>query len=219
MARSGARTISCEPFEIEAYARGARLVAGIDEAGRGCLAGPVAVGLAVFPPAFFSAALPGELTGLTDSKLLSPAQRDRYFECLGRFTLFQTAVQVSNKFIDRDGIVPAIKRAMLLALGRALRAGVRPDHVLVDGNYKLPEIAAEYPGTGTASIVKGDSRVFSIAAASILAKVRRDRRMPAYDRYWPGYDLARHKGYGTESHRAALRERGPAPFHRKSYSW
>lgn len=208
-----------EPFELRAFAAGSRLVAGIDEAGRGCLAGPVCVGIAVFSADFFKTEPPAELAGLTDSKLLSPAARDRFFEILPRYTLFQSAVLISSKRIDADGIMPAIRLAIRSAVARKRRAGLLADLLLVDGNYKLPEIARDFPGTTYESVVKGDSRVFSIAAASIVAKVTRDRRMPRYDRLWPGYDLAAHKGYGTQKHRRAIAELGPAPLHRRSYRW
>lgn len=211
--------ITYEPFEARALNAGAGLVAGVDEAGRGCLAGPVSVGLAIFPAAFFQAPLPAELRGLTDSKLLAPERRDEYFACLRNFTLFQTTVLISNKRIDSEGIMPAIRLAISSSVARAKRAGFAPDHLLVDGNYKLPEIERDYPGTRYESVVKGDSRVFSIAAASILAKVTRDRRMARYDRLWPGYGLSGHKGYGTQKHRAAISDLGPAPFHRRSYKW
>jgi len=208
-----------EPFEVRALNAGAGLVAGIDEAGRGCLAGPVSVGLTIFPVAFFDTPVPEALRGLTDSKLLSPAVRDSYFEALPDFTLFQTTVLISNKRIDADGIMPAIRLAILSTVARARRAGFAPDHLLVDGNYKLPQIEKEFPGTRYESITKGDSRVFSIAAASILAKVTRDRRMTRYDRLWPGYGLTAHKGYGTQKHRDAISHLGPAPLHRRSYKW
>ena len=211
--------IQYEPFEADALASGARLVAGIDEAGRGCLAGPVAVGLAIFPFDFFSRPVPEPLRGLTDSKLLSPERRDAYLAALPDFTLYQTTVLISSKRIDSEGIMPAIRLAISSCVKRAHDAGVPPDLLLIDGNYKLPQIARDFPGTRYESIVKGDSRVFSIAAASILAKVIRDRRMQRYDALWPGYGLAGHKGYGTQKHRDAIRERGPAPLHRRSYKW
>lgn len=211
------------------------LVAGLDEAGRGALAGPVSVGLAVFEPALFAcdsgrnrealAAL-HDLEHLDDSKKLSPRRRESLLPFVRRHALYASCVMVSARQVDELGINPAIEKAMILLVRRLFRSAARsrsehrslPLHLVLDGNYRFASLEAE-PGIARCqSIVRGDSRVFSIAAASILAKVLRDARMPRYDRLFPGYGFAKHKGYGTEDHRRCMARLGLSPIHRKSYS-
>ncbi len=195
------------------------LVAGVDEAGRGPLAGPVSVGIAVFAPEFFDAPVPADLAALDDSKNLKPAVREQLYDAVRRHALFSAVVHVSSRMIDRLRINPAIEFAIRRVLLRSFAATVLPDVVLVDGNYKLASVRGAFPRLRFESVVKGDSRVFSIAAASILAKVTRDRRMLRYDRLFPGYGLADHKGYGTKRHRERIAGVGPSPIHRRSYRW
>lgn len=208
------------------------LVAGLDEAGRGALAGPVSVGLAVFEPALFAPepGAPGravleDLALLDDSKKLSPRRREALLPLVKRHAHFASCAMVSARQIDEMGINPAIEKAMILLVRRFHRALDRsggalrplPISLLLDGNYRFPALAAEPGVKRCESIVRGDSRVFSIAAASILAKVLRDARMSRYDRLFPGYGLASHKGYGTEAHRRSMARLGLSPIHRKSY--
>lgn len=201
-------------------------IAGIDEAGRGPLAGPVSVGIAVFSPEIFSpqfyaGAGPDRerFSGLDDSKKVKPDLRDTLFDNVREHARFAAAVHISSKLVDGMRISGALEFAMLRAVARADQAGHRPRVLLIDGNYKLPELQKRYPDIRIECVVKGDSRVFSIAAASILAKVSRDRRMSRYEKLFPGYELEKHKGYGTAVHRARIRELGPCPIHRRSYSW
>ncbi len=189
--------------EREAWAAGSRCVAGIDEAGRGPLAGPVVAACVVLP-------LGVRLAGLNDSKQLTPRQREDLFEVILTLARGYGLGIVSAPEIDRLNILRATHLAMRLALG-ALPPGLRPDLVLIDGlpvrPFPLDQIA----------LVKGDARSASIAAASILAKVTRDRLMCEYDALYPAYGFARHKGYGAASHLRALAAHGPCPLHRRSF--
>jgi ribonuclease HII len=184
-------------------ARGFSLVAGVDEAGRGPLAGPV-IAAAVILPAGFS------LDGLTDSKKVPAVRREKFFA----FLTTQTSVVWSTGLaaveeIDRLNILRATHLAMARAVG-ALPAP--PDHALVDG---LPVRDLPVPHT---ALVGGDALSLSIAAASIIAKVTRDRLMVALDAEYPQYGFARHKGYGVRHHLEALRHHGPCPVHRRSFA-
>ena len=190
-------------YERKAYQDGAKLVAGIDEAGRGPLAGPVMAAAVVLPREFHH-------DTLTDSKLLTARQRDRLFAELTDNPDVFWAVGVSSvEVIDRDNILRATEQAMVAAL-RALPC--EPDHALIDGrpvrNFPIPQTA----------IIGGDGKSFSIAAASVIAKVTRDRLMIELHEQFPRYNFARHKGYGTPEHLAALEQHGPSPVHRRSFA-
>ena len=190
--------------EREAWEAGRRCVAGIDEAGRGPLAGPVVAACVVLP-------FGKRPDGLNDSKLLTPRQRETLFEAILDLARGCGLGVVSAPEIDRLNILRATHLAMRQALD-ALPAGMQPDLVLIDGlpvrPFPLDQVA----------LVKGDSRSASIAAASILAKVTRDRLMCEYDALYPMYGFASHKGYGTASHLRALAEHGPCPqLHRRSF--
>ena len=199
------RTPSDSPtdrYERQAQKRGARLVAGVDEAGRGPLAGPVVVAAVVF----FDRRWPD---GLNDSKKLTLRQRERLYDAI----LEQAAVSIavaSRARIDRMNIL----RASLWAMSRAV-AGLpeRPDHVLVDGNMAPPGLTC-----ACETVIGGDRLSVSIAAASIVAKVTRDRLMTAIGRAFPDYGFERHMGYSTPAHFAALKEHGPCPHHRQSFA-
>ena len=189
---------------------GVRRVAGVDEAGRGPLAGPVVAAAVILPPAWDQEGLPAALRGLNDSKQLSEARREAFYEFLMTAPGVEKGIaSVEAGEIDALNILRATHRAMTLALEQLRPA---PEHVLVDG---LPVGAISLPQT---SIVKGDSLSYSIAAASILAKVTRDRRMLLHHEEWPHYGFAIHKGYPTPAHLAALTERGPCPIHRRSFA-
>jgi ribonuclease HII len=190
--------------------RGAQRIAGIDEAGRGPLAGPVVAAAVIFPERYVLEGLPDELSGIDDSKQLVPSERQRLFSALaGDPEILQAYSVISAQTIDRINILRATWRAMLEAL-QAL--AVKPDHVLVDGR---PAPGLPLPQT---AVVKGDSLSHTIAAASIVAKVRRDRLMIELDRQHPGYGFARHKGYGTREHLDALARLGPCGIHRRSFA-
>ena len=197
-------------FERQAWSVGCARVAGVDEAGRGPLAGPVVAAAVIFDPEFLVAQEKRELDGLTDSKKLSPARREFFFALLqGRPEVAIGVGFAEVEEIDRRNIL----RATHLAMARAVSAlPGRPDHILVDGR-PVPNLPCPFT-----AIVGGDGLSLSIAAASVIAKVTRDRLMEELDRLYPDYGLARHKGYGTPEHLAALRQHGPAPCHRRSFA-
>jgi ribonuclease HII len=187
--------------------QGHRLIAGVDEAGRGSWAGPVVAAAVVLP--LYIPALLEELAEVRDSKLLSAPQRE---DAAGAILRHCTAVAVgwaTHHVVDERGLNAANLRAMLRAVA-ALRA--RPDSLLID-YFRLPDCPLPQ-----ISITKGDSQCLSIAAASIIAKVFRDRWMEKCEVRFPGYGFARHKGYGTPAHREALRRLGPSPIHRMSFA-
>ena len=193
-------------FAIEEAARleGHRLVAGVDEVGRGCLAGPVYAAAAVFG-GFES------LSGLDDSKALMPEVREDLAPRIRARAIGVAVGAASAAEIDAIGIAPATLLAMRRALEVLRRDGIVPDLVLFD--------AVTMPGLDVAqrSFIRGDSRVACIAAASIVAKSERDRRMEALDSKWPFYGFSSHRGYGTAAHLAALRRHGPSPEHRLTF--
>ena len=191
-------------YEAELRGQGHAVVAGIDEAGRGPLAGPVSAAAVVLPDGF-------ELEGLNDSKKLSPKRRDVLFaELTTRDDVVWAVSVVDAEKIDRVNIL----RASHMAMARAF-ADLDPaaDAALIDG---LPVPVRDFPPPQMA-LVKGDSRSLSIAAASIIAKVWRDRMMVEFDREYPEYGFQSHKGYGTKQHLAALESHGPCPIHRRSF--
>jgi ribonuclease HII len=191
-------------FELESsrWARGDRWVAGVDEAGRGCLAGPVVAAAVVLAP-------DARIDGLDDSKKLTPAARERAF---GAITAEALAIGVgygSPAEIDELNVL----HASLEAMRRAVHdLALPPDHVLIDGNRAIAD--APWPQT---VVVRGDARSLSIAAASVVAKVTRDRLMVRLHDEFPEYGWAGHKGYPTAAHYAALRTHGPSPHHRRSF--
>lgn len=197
-------------FEIERSFRqqGYRLIAGVDEVGRGALFGPVVAAAVILPVTWFSGRRPDWFRRTNDSKLLTPATREELAKLIrGRAEAVGIGF-ATNLEIDRQNIFWASLEAMRRAVNRLPK---RPDAVLVDG-FELrdfPFVQRGIPG--------GDKKSFSIAAASIVAKVLRDRMMRRYDRLFPGYALSRNKGYGTEEHYRALEERGPTSFHRRSF--
>ena len=185
-------------------------ICGVDEAGRGPWAGPVVAAAAVLNRERMESDL---LRGLDDSKKLSRKKRETLFQALqdaASAGAAETAIGVASvEEIDRLNIL----KATFLAMGRAVAAlSTLPDHALMDGNL-LPPLPC--PAT---PVVKGDGRSFSIAAASIVAKVSRDTMMAEIERAYPGYGFARHAGYGTKAHREALERLGVTPHHRKSFS-
>ncbi|HUA37819.1 MAG TPA: ribonuclease HII [Candidatus Sulfopaludibacter sp.] len=207
-----ARAIFIDRFEFERalWGCGMTRVAGVDEAGRGPLAGPVVAAAAILPAQWDEAGLPRELEGLNDSKQLTTVQREKFFAYLtGSGEVEYAVAQVDSVQIDEINILRATHQAMNAAL-RELAP--QPQHVLVDGR---PVKILHAPQT---AIIKGDARSYSIAAASVLAKVTRDRLMLEFDRQWPVYGFAEHKGYGTARHLAAIAAHGPCPIHRKSFA-
>ena len=197
-------------FERELLRCGMKYIAGVDEAGRGPLAGPVVAAAVVMPAIWIESGLPAELEGLNDSKQLSAGEREKFFTFLTSCGDVRLGIAgVESGTIDAINILQATHRAMNQALAQ-LRP--EPEHVLVDG-WHVGSVL--FPQT---ALVQGDARSYSIAAASVLAKVTRDRVMLEYDRSYPAYGFAGHKGYGTAQHLAALAEHGPCPIHRRSFS-
>ena len=190
-----------EPFEAAVRARGFRVIAGLDEAGRGPLAGPVVAAAVVLPQK-------GKWTGVDDSKKLSAGQREKIFPLLFEKALGVGVGIVDAQEIDRLNILQASLKAMQLAVGNL---SLPPDFLLIDGIHSLRLPLPQQ------TIPKGDQRCLSIAAASIVAKVTRDRLMAAYHDQYPQYNFARHKGYGTQEHLQAIRKYGCCPLHRRSF--
>jgi ribonuclease HII len=188
-------------YERGLHQQGFRLVAGADEAGRGALAGPLVAAAVILPDGF-------DLDGIADSKVLTPSARER---ACARILSDAVAVSVCRAMpcrIDRRGL----HRSNLWLLRRAvLTLPVEPDYVLTDG-FPVPRLRVP-----NLSIKKGDAVTASVASASIVAKVTRDRMMDRYHRRFPAYGFDRHRGYGTPEHRAALERLGPSPIHRLSF--
>ncbi len=194
-------------YELDLWQRGFFHVAGMDEAGRGALAGPVFVGAVILPPDHPD--LSRTLAGVRDSKQMTPPERERRAAAIQSVALAWAVGQASAEEIDALGIVSATRQAA----ERAIQAlGPAPAYLLTDYRLELPGVPIPQ-----LSILKGDCRCLSIAAASVLAKVRRDAFMRGLDGQYPGYGLARHKGYGTETHRAAIHRLGHSPVHRKTF--
>ena len=185
-------------------------LAGVDEAGRGPLAGPVTAAAAILPTAWVESGLPESLSGLNDSKQLTEKKRDQLFEAIVAGDEIDYAIaNIDAPEIDQINILQATHAAMNRALAGLTQ---KPVHALVDGKpVKTLSILQT-------AIVKGDSLSFSIAAASVLAKVSRDRLMLEYDQQYPEYGFATHKGYGTKQHLAAIEKHGPCPIHRLSFA-
>jgi ribonuclease HII len=188
-------------FERQAGSRGFRLVAGVDEAGRGPLAGPVVAAAVILPAGL-------QIDGVNDSKKLSPDRRERLFDVIMEQALSVGVGFGPPELIDRINILQATRHAMLEAVSLLTP---QPDLILIDG---ISTIESAIPQK---TIKKGDSLSLSIAAASIIAKVTRDRLMQELDRVHPGYGFAGHKGYGSASHMDAIRRLGPSPVHRLSF--
>jgi len=187
---------------------GYRLVAGVDEAGRGPLAGPVVAACVVIGPDFEIDS--DELKLVADSKKLSAKNREKLFSVIKDKALAVEISVVSHAVIDKINIL----QASLMAMRKSIEAcGVQPDFVLVDGNIKIPLLK-----TKQQAIISGDAKVFCIAAASIIAKVSRDFLMHEADKEYPQYQFAKHKGYGTKLHLEMLNCYGPCPIHRKSFA-
>ena len=196
------KTLVCgNRYERAARAAGATVIAGVDEVGRGALFGPVVAAAVILPPGC-------RIRGLRDSKQLIARERERLARIVERQALMIAIEEVDSQTIDRVNIYQATRMAMAAAVCRLSPA---PDHLLIDA------MRLDLPYAQT-SIIYGDSLSISIAAASVVAKVYRDRRMCELDREYPEYGLRFHKGYGTPRHKQALLTHGPSPLHRKSFS-
>lgn len=188
-------------YENEKYQEGYKAVCGCDEAGRGPLCGPVVAAAVILPPDLI-------IEGLDDSKKLTEKKREKLFDIIKESAISYAIAEATPEEIDEINIL----NASMLAMRRAVDAlSVKADFALIDGNcsrgFDIP----------TQTVVKGDAKSYSIAAASILAKVTRDRQCIELDKQYPMYNIAKHKGYPTKEHMEAVRKYGPAPIHRKSF--
>ncbi len=192
---------SMRQFEDEAESSGYKLIAGIDEAGRGPLAGPVVSACVVLPPGFSH-------PDIDDSKKLSFKKRVFLYSKITECALFVAIGIADTPEIERDNILKASLNSMKRSVENLL---VKPDFLLIDGKF---EIDSDIPQK---AVIKGDSKSVSIAAASIIAKVERDRLMVKFDQLYPEYGFARHKGYPTKAHKQAILDHGITPIHRKTF--
>jgi len=220
---------SFRPFEQELTGRGFVCLAGVDEAGRGCLAGPVVAAAVILPPV--TPELLAALSGVNDSKQLTASQRDALFEKVLHACLSYGIGEASAAEVDQLNVLGATHLAMSRAVAQLSPS---PDLLLIDGNQPIPtpvlkavwqlRSSSSQPSSQPSSqlpaqktIVKGDSLCLSIAAASILAKVSRDRQLVRLAEQFPGYGLDEHKGYPTPTHKAAIAAMGPTPIHRLTF--
>lgn len=180
---------------------GFRVLAGVDEAGRGCLAGPVVAAAVILPPAC-------DLPGLNDSKQLTKRQRDRFYDAIRVAAVAHAVGVVDAGEIDRINILEAALKAMRIAVEEL---AVAPEYLLIDGPFGIDSTLPQQ------AITKGDARSFTIAAASVIAKVTRDRMMAELERRYPAFSFSVHKGYGTARHLEELRRHGPTPIHRLTF--
>lgn len=189
-------------FENKLYSENLKYIAGIDEAGRGPLAGPVVVGIAIMKPDSF-------IEGVNDSKKISEKKREKLYEQITNEAVDWSVGIVDQNEIDEINILNATKKALHMAI---TNLKIKPDRILVDALEHIDTCGIPYT-----SIIKGDAKVYSISAASIIAKVTRDRIMKEYDEIYPEYGFAGHKGYGTAKHIQAIKTYGPCPLHRKTF--
>lgn len=196
------RLLKMWDFERTLYQQNYRYIVGVDEAGRGPLAGPVVAGAVILPPYCY-------IEGLNDSKKVNEKKRELLAEEIKAKAIRWTVGIVDARTIDKLNILEATRYAMCLAVNSL---GVLPEYVLVDGHknplLKIPQLG----------IIKGDSISASIAAASIIAKVYRDKIMETFDKLYPGFDFATHKGYGTQQHFKAILNNGFCPIHRRTFA-
>lgn len=196
------RINTLKEYENKLQKEGIKYIAGIDEAGRGPLAGPVVVGIVIMKPDSF-------IEGINDSKKISEKKREKLYEQITNEAIAWGVGIVDQREIDEINILNATKKALHMAI---TGLGTKPERILVDALEKIDTCGIPYT-----SVIKGDAKIYSIAAASIIAKVTRDRIMQEYDEEYPEYGFAGHKGYGTSKHIQAIKEYGPCPLHRKSF--
>lgn len=196
------RLKNLKEFENNLHSTGLKYIAGIDEAGRGPLAGPVVVGIAIMKPDSF-------IEGVNDSKKLSEKKREQLYEQIISEAIDWAVGIVDQKEIDEINILKATKKALHMAISNLK---VKPDRILVDALEHIDTYGIPYT-----SIIKGDAKIYSISVASIIAKVTRDRIMQEYDEIYPEYGFSGHKGYGTAKHIQAIKEYGPCSLHRKTF--
>ncbi|PJE58439.1 MAG: ribonuclease HII [Candidatus Portnoybacteria bacterium CG10_big_fil_rev_8_21_14_0_10_36_7] len=197
--------------EQKLFNLGYEIVAGVDEVGRGCIAGPVVAGVVAIKNKKEFLESFEDLKNCRDSKTLSVLAREKISGQIKEATYLSSAVGiVSEKVIDAEGILVATKLAMKKAVENLAR---EPEFILLDGNFTIEDLSIAQK-----AIIRGDSKVFLISAASIIAKVARDELMVKYNEKYAGYDFNVHKGYGTKNHYKAILERGASPIHRLSFN-
>ena len=189
-------------YENKLHKTGLLYIAGMDEAGRGPLAGPVVVGAVIMKEDSF-------IEGVNDSKKVSETKREKLYDQITEEALAWSVGIVDEKEIDNINILNATKKALTNAI-EGLK--IKPERIVVDALENIDTKGIPY-----ISIIKGDAKVYSISAASIIAKVTRDRIMREYDEKYPQYGFAKHKGYGTAAHIEAIKKYGPCPIHRKTF--
>lgn len=196
------RLNNLKKIDNELFNKNICYLAGIDEAGRGPLAGPVVVGCVILPKESF-------IEGVNDSKKISEKKREALYEQITKEAISWSVGIVDQQEIDEINILNATKKALTMAVSQL---EIKPQHILVDALHGINTLQIPYT-----SIVKGDATSYSIAASSIIAKVTRDRIMYEWDKVYPQYGFAKHKGYGTASHIQAIKDFGPCPLHRRSF--
>ena len=197
------RLNALKEIENKWHQKGKKLVCGIDEAGRGPLAGPVVVAAAIMPEDSF-------IEGVNDSKKISEKKREALYELITNEAIAWGVGIIDQKEIDRINILNATKEGLTTAV-KSLQ--IKPDRIIVDALNGIDTLGIPYT-----SIIKGDAKCYSIAAASIIAKVTRDRIMRQWDEIYPQYGFEKHKGYGTKAHIEAIKEYGLCPLHRRSFT-
>jgi len=196
------RLIELKKMETEFYEKGVNYIAGIDEAGRGPLAGPVVVASVILPANSM-------IEGINDSKKISENKREKIYDSIIKEAISYGVGIVYQDEIDDINILQATKKGLTMAIDQMEK---KPQLIMVDALTGIDTLGIPYK-----SIIKGDAKCYSIAAASIIAKVTRDRIMREWDRVYPEYGFSSHKGYGTAKHIAAIKEYGPCPIHRKTF--
>lgn len=196
------RLIKLKEFEEELYKTGLKYICGIDEAGRGPLAGPVVVAAVIMPQ-------DSMIEGVNDSKKVSEKKREMLYDLITNEAIAYSVGIIDQNEIDEINILNATKKGLTQCI---TNLSVKPERIIVDALNKIDTCGIPYT-----SIIKGDAKCYSIAAASIIAKVTRDRIMRTWDEIYPEYGFEKHKGYGTAAHIKAIKEFGPTPIHRKSF--
>ena len=197
------RLTNLKQIEQKLYNQGKKYISGIDEAGRGPLAGPVVVASVILPQ-------DSMIEGVNDSKKISEKKREKIFKKITEEAISYGIGIIGQNEIDEINILNATKKGLTLSLKEL---SIKPDYILVDALYGIDTLNIPYE-----SIIKGDSKSYSIAAASIIAKVTRDRIMKQWAEVYPQYGFEQHKGYGTLKHREAIKEYGLCPLHRRSFT-
>ena len=197
-----ARLIELKKIDKEFFDKGVKYIAGIDEAGRGPLAGPVVVASVILPQ-------DSMIEGINDSKKVSEAKREKLYDLIINEAISYGIGIIYQDEIDEINILQATKKGLTEAIKQM---EIKPNIIMVDALSGIDTLGIPYK-----SIIKGDAKCYSIAAASIIAKVTRDRIMREWDKVYPEYGFGSHKGYGTAKHIAAIREFGPCPIHRKTF--